>query len=149
MVWVQATELTSSIKPGDEVVVNYVDPKGLAEPFSYTIHYWPVEVKAAYCNAIAFISSCMFRFCSVHELSLVDAPLSTKDNSKPAFSIVFVLSGQLEMVADVLREAGFVEVAVQRLELNPNYVDKKGFDLSTFVKHTGNRCLIGRKPLRK
>mmetsp|Transcript_13764 Transcript_13764/g.32634 ORF Transcript_13764/g.32634 Transcript_13764/m.32634 type:complete len:267 (+) Transcript_13764:368-1168(+) len=89
---IEATELTPDIKPGDPVVVNYTSEA--AEPFSYTIRYWPVE-----------------------------------------------------MVADALRKAGFVDVKVDRLSLNPEYkIDKRGFDLARFVKHTGNRLLTGRKP---
>ena len=76
-VGIEATELTPSIKPGDPVVVNYVDKRQGTKSFSYTIRYWPVE-----------------------------------------------------MVADVLREAGFVDVEVRRLELNPAFVNMtRGFDL--------------------
>ena len=96
---IEATELTPDLLPGAEVVVQYFpdlqpDKSRHAQPFSYTIHYWPVE-----------------------------------------------------HVAAALTLAGFVDVEVQRLQLNPNYVNTRGFDLARFVKHTGNRCLIGRKPL--
>ena len=93
-VGIEATELTPSIKPGDPVVVNYVDKRQGTKPFSYTIRYWPVE-----------------------------------------------------MVAGVLREAGFVDVEVRRLELNPAFDNMtRGFDLEAFVKASGNRVLVGRRP---
>jgi SAM-dependent methyltransferase len=93
-----ATELTPDLMPGDPVVVQYFpdlqpDKSRRAQPFSYTIHYWPVE-----------------------------------------------------QVAASLTLAGFVDVEVQRLQLNPAYVNTRGFDLARFVQHTGNRCLVGRKP---
>ena len=53
----------------------------------------------------------------------------------------------VEMVAGVLREAGFVDVEVRRLELNPAFDNMtRGFDLEAFVKASGNRVLVGRRP---
>lgn len=141
----QATVLTASIKPGDEVVVNYVDPKGKAEPFSYTIHYWPVEVlpkSSPFCSKMKSKERDANIFLSLLVKLLSFPRLSSR------LPMLLCLCGMLtQMVADVLREVGFEGVSVQRLELNPAYVDTKGFDLATFVKHTGNRCLVGRKPV--
>ena len=47
----------------------------------------------------------------------------------------------------MLREAGFVDVEVRRLELNPAFDNMtRGFDLEAFVKASGNRVLVGRRP---
>merc|ERR1712187_480705 len=51
----------------------------------------------------------------------------------------------VEMVKDALEAAGFVEVAVHRLQVDPAY--KGAQDLEKFARHTGNRSLTAVKPV--
>merc|ERR1711920_886233 len=50
----------------------------------------------------------------------------------------------VEMVVDALTNAGFIDVAVSKLSLDPSYSGAQ--DLKKFVRHTGNRVVTGTRP---
>lgn len=51
----------------------------------------------------------------------------------------------VEMVAQALRDAGFEDVTIKRIETDPSYTGE--IDLARFAAHTANKHLTGRKPL--
>lgn len=52
----------------------------------------------------------------------------------------------VEMVKETLQTAGFVDVAVHKLKLDPSYTGAQ--DLEKFARHTGNRSLTAMKPAK-
>ena len=50
----------------------------------------------------------------------------------------------VEMVKEAMEQAGFHDVQINRLELNPEYNGRQ--DLKRFVQWSGNRGLTGFKP---
>jgi len=50
----------------------------------------------------------------------------------------------VEIVVEALSNAGFTNVTVSKLSLDPSYSGEQ--DLAKFVRHTGNRVLTGQKP---